>query len=263
ITEVVLNNERIYSLEGIEFFTALECLECTENFISDIDMTGCPKLRVLNAKYNPLKTVNVSGNPLLEELWCAPRDIYLSNGVAKEPGQLERLDVSNNPLLRSLNLNHVGLTELNIGNNPNLTELYMNENAITSLDLSHCTGLIELQASSCGLSRLQLPRGGKLVRLTVDLNELTTLDLGGQSALYTAGCSYNKLTLIDLEGCSNLFSLSCIDNELAGLDLREASSLGRLYTGGNSGIVVTLTQEIYDRLFNRDYNNPDATFDIR
>ncbi|MCC8036280.1 MAG: hypothetical protein LIO77_10215 [Rikenellaceae bacterium] len=262
ITEVILNNERIYSLEGIEYFTALEYLDCSENFISDIDVSGCPELRVLNANFNPLKTVNVSGNPLLEELGCITRDIN-SDPLGKQPGQIESLDVSSNPLLKTLNLNFLGLSELNIGNNPNLKELYLNENSLSALDLSHCTGLVELQASSSGLRELTLPVGGSLVRLTVDGNELTTLNLGGQSALYTVGCSYNNLTHIELSGCSALFSLSCMENRLTELDLCDAPSMGRLYTNGNTGIVVTLTREIYDRLLNRDSNNPEATFDIR
>ena len=60
---------------------------------------------------------------------------------------LESLDVSGNPLLVELYCdNNKYLTDIKLGNQPNLTELYVGDNQLSTIDLS---GAPELTSLSC------------------------------------------------------------------------------------------------------------------
>ena len=83
------NDSKIYDLTGVEFFTALESLECQLNKLTkldlsantvltsvkcqcneltELDVSGCPKLAYLDARTNHLTELDLSG--------CAPEISY-------------------------------------------------------------------------------------------------------------------------------------------------------------------------------------------
>ena len=60
----------IRSLEGIEWLTELERLDCYENELEHLDLSKNIKLKYLNAGANPLEELDMSDNPALIELQC-------------------------------------------------------------------------------------------------------------------------------------------------------------------------------------------------
>ena len=73
----------ISSLKGIEFFTALEDLRCSDNQLNSLDVSGCTALTTLFCYNNQLTSLDVSKNTALTDLY--------SDG-----NQLTSLDVSKN-----------------------------------------------------------------------------------------------------------------------------------------------------------------------
>ncbi|MCD8102265.1 MAG: hypothetical protein LUE26_06820 [Alistipes sp.] len=227
VTELILNNGGIRSLEGIVYFTALEYLDCTENYISAIDMSANPGLKVLNANFNPIETLDVRSNPLLEQLWCTPRDLT--------EGKLSALDLSGNPRLKTLVCNRLGLTSIDLSANPLLSEIYCSDNKIPTLEVSHCTALTELQAASCGIAVLNLPPAGRLVRLNIKNNNIKSLDMAGQSAVVSLACGANPLTVLEnIRDCRSLVTLGCSDCSLMELNVSDLATLRSLYCQDNS-----------------------------
>jgi hypothetical protein len=101
----------IESLAGIEHFTGLTSLNCSDNLLTEID---------------------AAGNPALEFLIC-------------ERNQLAKLDVTNNASLMYLFCNENRLTELDVSNNPKLDFLLCFDNLLTELDVTQNTSLAILR----------------------------------------------------------------------------------------------------------------------
>ena len=102
ISWIIVNGKSIQSLKGIEFFTALETLDCrgnqltslnvskntalttlycTANQLTALDVSGCTALNYLDCFNNKLTALDVSGCTALETLICYMNQI---NGTAMD-----------------------------------------------------------------------------------------------------------------------------------------------------------------------------------
>ena len=99
-----VNNLGIDNLTGVEDFTALTYLDCSENYLTSLDVSNNTALDALVCNNNSLTDLDVTNNPLLTELYCGMNNLGL-------------LDVSNNPLLTHLYCEGTGLSSLDISNN--------------------------------------------------------------------------------------------------------------------------------------------------
>ncbi|MDO5044944.1 MAG: InlB B-repeat-containing protein, partial [Coriobacteriia bacterium] len=176
VTSIYVNNEGITSLQGIEYFTKLTSLNCTDNRISTIDLS----------KNTELETIHLSGNKYLAG------DIGIgSNAKLKKLGcsdnKLTSLDVSNCSSLEYLDCDRNELTSLTIGTNSALKKLYFQNNKvpIEVLDLSKVPNLEKLL---CGASKIKNLKLGTVARPT--LTEFS--------------CLWNSLASLDLSRATNL-----------------------------------------------------------
>lgn len=117
IIHIDVRGEDISSLKGIEYFTAMTCLDCGDNQLTELDVSSNTALKELICQDNQLTVLNVSNNTALEVLIC-------SFNV------LEELDVSNNPMLVSLACDNNELTDLDVSENKYLDFLYCGGNRI-------------------------------------------------------------------------------------------------------------------------------------
>ena len=159
-TTLEVDCEDIKSLKGIEFFTALKELDCSCNYITELDLSKNTKLTFLDCGTNYLTKLNVSNNALLDTLWC-----YYN--------ELTELDVSNNTALIYLDCYDNELTQLDVTKNTALVQLNLDFNRITSIDLSNNVWLEKLNCAE---------------------NELTTLDLSKNPKLKFLQCYQNKIS---------------------------------------------------------------------
>ena len=70
ITSINVGSKYISSLEGIQYFTALTMLQCYNNQLTTLDVSGCTALTGLSCYGNQLTALDVSNNAALKTLWC-------------------------------------------------------------------------------------------------------------------------------------------------------------------------------------------------
>ena len=140
VKKINCSNKGITNLKGIEYFTSLNILWCTDNQLTALDVSENTALTKLNCCFNKLTALDVSKNTALTILEC-------------NVNRLTSLDVSKNTALTELNCSINKLTALDVSKNTALTELYCNDNQLTSLDLSNTNIMND---SNCGNNIYQI-----------------------------------------------------------------------------------------------------------
>lgn len=244
-------DDEITSLKGLEYFTSLTSLDCSNHQVENIPLGNLVALETFKCWYNTVaQAFDFSGNPAL-------KDVNLAACT-----RLQSLDLSNNPNLESLRcqggLTNNGeiagkLASINLSNNPALTSMRIDQNLLTTLDLSHCPAL-----------RL----------LICDKNQLSSLDLSSNPAIIQVNCSSNKLTGINVSAANNpdlevlyandnLFSSLSITNmpSLVSLSLLSCPNLRDLFVNDNSLTSLIVDGSILLREINAA-NNQLETLDV-
>ncbi|MBE6826910.1 MAG: hypothetical protein E7511_08540, partial [Ruminococcus sp.] len=225
----------VTDLTGVEYFTALEYLNCCNNDLTSLDVSGNTALTHLNCCRNQLTSLDVSKNTALTELYC-------------NNNQLTSLDVSQNTMLEYLNCSNNQLTSLDVSQNTALEYLDCSYNQLTSLDVSKNAALTGLHCYKNQLESLDVRQNTKLTDLDCSYNQLTSLDVSQNTALETLGCE--NTPLLALNGVSEKL-LYCSAGSLATAVLLTASVTLKDYgiveknisnlTGGaiTDGVVLT------------------------
>ena len=217
VTSMDLRKLGIQDLSGLEWFDALEKLNCSENDLLRLELPSLPVLTSLICNENPrLETLILSGAPELEQLYCfhsnlsqldlhaVPNLIYLAWGgsplqeldLSGNPnlhtlhvlgGDLSQADLSHNEALDTLLWNHTRIEPLDLSHQPNLTYLNCTDNQFTALDLSSNTKLETVYAGSNRLLAIQLPE-----------NSVTFCELTNQSPVsFQLPAGENSISLRD------------------------------------------------------------------
>lgn len=138
IKELVCRKQKIKSLKGIEYLTALMLVDFTRNDLTEVDL---------------------SKNTALEE-------IFLGNNA------ISHLDVSGCKNLTHLEVFMNDLEELDLSQNAGLEELYASTNDFKQLDLTANPALVDLRVQDNNLSAIQLTPDCQLSRLDIGGNSL-------------------------------------------------------------------------------------------
>lgn len=191
-------------LSGIEYFSNLEELYCSQLKIETLDVSSLKKLKQLDCSDNrSLTALNVSGLTNLEALYC----------------------------------DNTGLTSLDVSGLENLTRLWCSQShSLETLKFGENDKLTELRCSECNLSSLDVSSFTALKTLDCSYNQnLTSLTLGNLAALTDLSCYNCQLSTLDVSGLTNLSDLNCEENKLSELDLRNNGNLTSLYCGEQVG----------------------------
>lgn len=159
----------------------LEVLICHTNSIPSLNLTGSPKLRILDATEAGLTTLQINGLTLIDTLVC-------------DGNKLTQLDLS-------------GMTHLK------LLECYKNE--LSQLDLTSCTELVKVSAHKNQLTTLNVSGLTKLEEVSCWRNKIAELDLYTAAALNTLDCSENSLTKLLVSPSSPIKKIELYDNQLS------------------------------------------------
>ncbi|MCL1976454.1 MAG: stalk domain-containing protein [Firmicutes bacterium] len=81
ILELDLSDKGITSLQGIEFFTALKYLDCSENLLIELDISCNFELGALNCRNNMLTSLDISKNTKLVALSCSKNNMIDETAV--------------------------------------------------------------------------------------------------------------------------------------------------------------------------------------
>ena len=123
VIEIRARKSGLQNLDGLNCFPNLRLLDATRNQITEVDLTGNPLLEELYLGNNELETLDLSANTELRHLEIFINDISV-------------LDVSMLTKLENLYANKNDLNELDLTANPNLEELQFSDNEVTELALA-------------------------------------------------------------------------------------------------------------------------------
>ena len=229
------------SIEGIEYFTALEVLDCSWNNLETLDVSMNTALTTLYCGRNQLTNLDLSQNTALTELYCYSNqltELDLSENTALTNlscggNQLTVLDLSENTALTNLSCGGNQLTELDLSENPALTELICSGNQLTTLNVGENTALTKLNCDNNQLTTLDLSTNTVLELLSCGDNQLTVLDLSSNTGLTSLECYSNRLTTLNVRINTGLTFLSCYSNQLTALDVGPCTELDTLYSHAN------------------------------
>ena len=171
VKQIIASTKGIKNLKGIEFFTALETLNCVQCELTALD---------------------VSKNTKLEMLDCESDSLLGSM-------RLTELDVSQNKALKELNCWGIKMQKLNVSGCTALEKLDCGGNQLTALDVSENTNLTILRCESNHLAELDVSQNSKLERLYCRNNMLAVLDVSKNSKLARIDCGKNGLTSLNLD----------------------------------------------------------------
>ncbi len=151
--ELDVSGLEIGNLTGIEYFSNLWNLNCSNNDLTRLDLTGNPNLCYINCRDNKLTRLNVSHLPELEELVVSGNyllsELKLPNKSYAESvsfylyasgcSSLHELDLSpvEDALFTLVLENAVSLNELDLTGCRHLKRLNVNGSGLASLDLSN------------------------------------------------------------------------------------------------------------------------------
>ncbi len=149
-TEIYIPNMGIEDLKGVEYFTAVELLECAQNQLKTLDLSKNTALRSLECSLNlSLTSLNVAQCPELESLGCEEdclSDLDVSHNkklclLSCQGNALHALDLRENPALEWLYCSGNNLTELDLSQNVRLYSLECDVNALISINVENCKDL--------------------------------------------------------------------------------------------------------------------------
>ena len=160
-TSITCRDRSISSLKGIECFAALEYLYCSENNLTQLDVSKNTALEVLYCSENNLTQLDVSKNTALAILYCSENN-------------LTQLDVSKNIYLSCLICSENNLTQLDVSKNTELQDLDCSGNNLTQLDVSENAKLCELKCYNNNISQLDVSNKSNLRILSCDRNVQVT-----------------------------------------------------------------------------------------
>lgn len=209
VTWIQCNNQGIGSLEGIKYFSKLAKLECNNNNLTTLNLSGNTQLTKLQCQKNQLTSLNLRANTQLQELRCGNNKLgsldisrndlqylYCSNN------QLTSLNLTNHISLKDVDCSNNELTTLEIGTKNNLTRISCQQNNLASLDVNNVPNLRYLYCNSNQLTELVVSKNPALEELECQSNQLTSLDVSTNTKLKRLQCYNNHLTSLDISKCA-------------------------------------------------------------
>ena len=243
VTGLFLVGLDIKDLTGIEYFTALDELNCVGNQLTSLDLSSCAMLTWLACVNNQLTSLDVSNCAALTYLCCAGN-------------QLTSLDLSDCTALTDIECGGNQLTNLDLSKCVKLEYLSCYRNQLEDLDLSNCSLLEEVICNDNQLKNLNVVNCTYLETLNCENNQLTNLNINECTRLWQMNCAGNQLTSLDLKECTSLINLECDRNSCTvfvaenqfdlsnlvkdGFDITKASN----WKGGTAnGNILTVTAD--------------------
>jgi Leucine-rich repeat (LRR) protein len=204
--EVVSNlnviGQEISSTTGIENFINLIKLRCSDNQLSEINLSQNIILEDFYCQGNLLSSLDTSQNTNLVTLYCGAN-------------LLSSLDITQNLFLENLNCQSNQLTNLDLTGNPNLITLECSFNLLTSIDITQNSNLYWLLCQNNLLDNLDLSNNQNLRDLLCFNNQLTSLSINnGNNQQMNNLFTWNNpnLTCIQVDDVDYANSQNCDDN---------------------------------------------------
>lgn len=180
----------IDDMTGLEAFINITNLSCSNNQLTDLDVSQNTKLTALTSTNNAFTSLDVSSLSELTTLFLGSND-------------LTSLDVSQNTKLVFLEVQNNPIAELDLSNNPQLRRIRAYNTSLTTLDLSANTAIDDIRLENNSLESLDLRNGNNAA--------ITTFDLTGNpflSCISVDDVAYAEANFTAIDEVAN-FSTNC------------------------------------------------------
>ena len=252
VSQLYVSGSNISNLTGIEFFVNLQLLNCSNNFLTAIDMSNNAGLLVLYCSSNQLTSLNVSTNTSLNLLHCNSNQLSSLNVSSNtlladfncSANQLSSINVSSNSALSNFNCSNNILPSLNVSSNFLLNTLNCNSNQLTSIDVSNNTALVTLYCNFNQLTTLNVTNNLSLAFFDCKNNQLTTLNTNNNSNITYFDSSNNQLTNLDVSNNPQLTYLICNNNQFSSLNVNNNTQLTNLICNNNQLASIDLNTNL-------------------
>lgn len=252
VTGLIVISSQIQSVTGLNKFINLTYFVCSDNQITELDLSNLLNLRSLDCSENLITELDLSNQVNFQNLYCGSNQITELdlnrhtnlNHLECYKNKITELDLNNQVNLTRLRCYQNQLSELNITNLVNLEDLSCTRNSITELNLNNQINLVTLSCAVNQLTELDLKNQIKLESLSCGWNLLSELDLNIQDSLKTLYCGPNRLAELNLINQINLEVLSCNGNQLSELDLNNLINLKYLDCGFNQLTAINVNAQV-------------------
>ena len=233
VRSIAIDSSDITSLNGIEHFTNLHELYCSNNSLKELDLSRNMLLEILFCNDNQLTSIDLSNCVNLRRLYCERNNLTalevsscaILEELAFRYNTISEIDVSRNAYLKVLNCPYNNLSELDLSNNLNLEILDCGSNDLEELDVSNNLSLKELWCFRNNISDLYVGQNSELTYLDCGGNNLNFIDVSDNLKLTTLECYRNQITELDVSQNALLKYLDCGPNKLTRLDVSNNTAL--------------------------------------
>ncbi len=187
---LIIRANEINSLEGIEYFSNLIQINCSQNLLEELDFSQNLELEQCSCFFNNISIVNFSENSKLKKL-----DIDFN--------QLTSINLTSNELLERAWLTYNNLQEVLFSTNNVIKNLNVSNNNLVSINNEILTELNYLSTSNNNLSEIDISNNEYLEYLDVYSNQLTELDVSFNSNITQLICLNNNLEILNLNNNNN------------------------------------------------------------
>lgn len=244
-----IKSRGVADLTGINYFTALQTLNCSGNKLTSVSLDANTDLTYLNISNNDLASLTVAKNTRLETLMCDGNKLTsldltadtLLNSVDVSGNDLSSLDVSKCSKLTVLNVSDNLCTALDLSGNSLLNFLYCSENQLTTINLKANPLVSNLNVASNKLAILDVSVNSALIYLDCSDNSIMSIVPSG--SIKTLLCNNNDLYSIKLDGMANLTKLNVADNKLYSLGVTANTKLEYIDASNNCLAAVDLSSD--------------------
>ena len=274
VTAIDVSSKGIADLTGIEYFTALISLNCSDNQLTALDLSKNTALEVLDCSNNYLNALDVSKNTALKELYCYCnwiRDedmLALVNSLHQNGGTLCAYATTNDQ--NEMTTTHVADAKTkkwqvkawdgsNSVDYAGIFAVYINatnfpdaafRNYVGDFDLNsngyltenEIDAVTEISVPMMNITSLKgIEYFTALTTLDCNSNKLTALDVTKNTALENLICVGNQLSALNVANCTTLYTLDCSENKLTTLDVTKNTALQMLYCNDNQLTALDMT----------------------
>ena len=250
-----VRSQGINDLKGIEYFTRLTYLNCSQNSLTSLDVSNNRELTELYCAKNELETLNISGCDKLKTILC-------------NNNHVERLDISNARNLATLNCSSNRINSIDLSKNTELHTLEIFLNPLYSLDVSHNTKLYSLYCYSDQLGSLDVSKNTDLEILFCGENQYDSLDVSNNTKLRELSCHTTMIDSLDVSNNIKLETLICSTTYISELDVSMLPDLEEIRAGFTDLTTLDLSKNTKLKALNIMYskikeidlrNNPNVT----
>lgn len=207
IISIDCNGLGISSIAEIKNFPNLVSLNCSNNSITELDLTGNLQLETLDCSNNKLTSLDIFVNTKITSLNCTRNNIdkirvwdefdeYDSNYKKDESAIWDR----NNILFKDANFKSYLLMNFDLDGDGEISKDEANE--VTAINING--------KSVSDVSGIEYFTN--LTSFDCSNNQITKLDVSKNTSLQTLSCYGNDLQLLDFSNCKNLTTIYLLEN---------------------------------------------------